>query len=53
MLSYINKSVQKIEKDVSSGVTSPDTNGLLDVTEVAEKLIEEKDETFHLTVAKI
>ena len=38
---------------MSRGVTSPATSRLFDVTEGADKWLEEKSATFHSTVAKL
>ena len=44
---YIKEAIKKIGEDVLRGGTSPSTSGLFDVTEGAEKFLEEKAATFH------
>ena len=53
MQSYINESIKTFGGDVSGGVTSPETSRLLDVTEGAEKFLEEKFATFKSKMAKL
>ena len=53
MQSYIKEAIEKFGEDLSRGVMSPETSRLFDVTEGAEKLSEEKNATFHSTVAKL
>ena len=53
MQSYIKEKTEIFREEVSRGVTSPATSRLFDVTEGAEKLLEEKAATFQATVEKL